>query len=312
MTTQLLRLDSWLPAALIAVTAVPLTIMGGQAGILQGERRWFPLAGIYLAVGLGRLGFGLLFLLLFGTAGGAMAGVAVGAFVPVLVGAVALRHPERRASLAASGGTPRGRSRRVLRELFHNSHALLAFFALSNADVVVARVVLEEEQAGLYAGGLILAKAVLFLPQFVVVVAFPSMSSAMTGRHVTLRPLALVLALGATATTLAWLLPGFAVQFIGGSAYADLEPVIWGFAALGTIWSLTQLLVYSVVARQNRWMVGVVWSDLVVLVGVTAAAATVSGLLATVIAIEGALLLVLLTLALRATPDLERSALSTS
>ena len=35
-----------------------------------------------------------------------------------------------------------------------------------------------DHDAGLYAGGLILAKAVLFLPQFVVVVAFPSMSTA--------------------------------------------------------------------------------------------------------------------------------------
>ena len=64
----------------------------------------------------------------------------------------------------------------MLRELFHNSHALLAFFALSNADVVIARSTLDPHDAGLYAGGLILAKAVLFLPQFVVVVAFPSMS----------------------------------------------------------------------------------------------------------------------------------------
>jgi O-antigen/teichoic acid export membrane protein len=37
-----LRLDSLPTAALIAVTAVPLTIMGGQAGVLQGERRWTP------------------------------------------------------------------------------------------------------------------------------------------------------------------------------------------------------------------------------------------------------------------------------
>ena len=64
----------------------------------------------------------------------------------------------------------------VLREVVHNSHALLAFFALSNADVIIARSTLDEHQAGLYAGGLILTKAVLFLPQFVVVIAFPSMS----------------------------------------------------------------------------------------------------------------------------------------
>ena len=41
-------------------TAIPLTVMGGQAGILQGERRWLPLAGIYLGMGLGRIAFGSL------------------------------------------------------------------------------------------------------------------------------------------------------------------------------------------------------------------------------------------------------------
>ena len=66
----------------------------------------------------------------------------------------------------------------ILRETFHNSQVLLAFFALSNADIVIARNVLDEHDAGLYAGGLILTKAMLFLPQFVVVVAFPSMSTA--------------------------------------------------------------------------------------------------------------------------------------
>ena len=71
-------------------------------------------------------------------------------------------------------------------ETLHNSHALLAFFALSNVDILVARNVLDEHQAGLYAGGLILVKAVLFLPQFVVVLAFPSMADAAESRRRTL------------------------------------------------------------------------------------------------------------------------------
>ena len=61
----------------------------------------------------------------------------------------------------------------MLREVAHNSHALLAFFALSTADVIVSRSVARRPRGGLYAGGLILAKAVLFLPQFVVVLALP-------------------------------------------------------------------------------------------------------------------------------------------
>ena len=70
------------------------------------------------------------------------------------------------------------RLRRILHETGRGSLALLAFFVLSKADMVVARNVLDEHEAGLYARGLILAKAVLFLPQFVMVVAFPAMARA--------------------------------------------------------------------------------------------------------------------------------------
>lgn len=298
--TYVLRLDSWLTAGMIAMTAIPLTVMGGQAGILQGERRWLPLAGIYLAVGLGRVVFGTLGLLLQTDTVGAMTGVAVGAAVPVLVGSVALRR--RALAEPTAGDAPlTGHSRRVIRELFHNSHALLAFFALSNVDVVIARVMLDDHQGGLYAGGLILAKAVLFLPQFVVVIAFPTMSEAENRTSMTLKALVMVLGIGVAATAAAWLLQGLAVEFIGGEAYRDLQATIWAFAGIGTIWAMLQLLVYNVVARQNKTAVGVVWAGMLALVALSPAVTSVSFLLTAVVAVEGVVLLVLLFLGLRRT-----------
>ena len=53
-----LRLDSLATAALVAVAAVPLTLMGGQAGILQGERRWVPLGHGLRRAGVPRLVIG--------------------------------------------------------------------------------------------------------------------------------------------------------------------------------------------------------------------------------------------------------------
>jgi O-antigen/teichoic acid export membrane protein len=252
-----------------------------------------PLAALYLAMGLGRIVIGLALLLLTDTALGATAGVALGAFAPVVVGALSIRHPSRG---ARPGG---GRSRRVLLELLHNSHALLAFFVLSNADVVVARITLDDHAAGLYAGGLILAKAVLFLPQFVMVLAFPSMSSADTRRRMTIWALVSVLGIGLLATGVAWVLRDLAVQFIGGQAYERLTPDLWAFAAVGTVWAMTQLLVYRVVASQDRWMVAVVWAGLGVLVAFATRAGTPHRLLMTVLVVEGALLLVLVALSLR-------------
>src|SRR6185436_13789246 len=120
-----LRLDSLLPAVLLAIAAVPLTIQGGQAGILQGERRWLPLALLYLAMG-----------------------ITLGLLVPAAVGWWVLRRGR------VPGETSDDhRARAVIRETILGSLALLAFFVLSNTDIVIARNVLDSHQAGLYAGG---------------------------------------------------------------------------------------------------------------------------------------------------------------
>ena len=78
LVTIALDLGSFAPALLVAAIAVPLTVMGGQAGIFQGEKKWTPLAAIYLGMGLGRLGFGALGVAVRPDATGAMAGVLLG------------------------------------------------------------------------------------------------------------------------------------------------------------------------------------------------------------------------------------------
>lgn len=290
----LLGLESLLTAVLLAVTVIPLTITGAQGGVLQGERRWLPLALVYLGSGVGRLGCGAIGLVIRPDSVGAMAGVAVGACLPTIVGWLALR----RARPAQRRPGPRPASPRppggLTQELLHNSHALLAFFALSNIDVIVARAVLPEHDAGLYAGGLILTKAVLFLPQFVVVIAFPSMARSQRTPGARRKALALVLAIGALTTGGVVTLPALAVTFIGGHQYSEIEPVIWLFAVLGTILALLQLTVYDVVAQQDQRSVALIWGALVTLVVAAQPVTTVTWLLVTVTAIDGILLIVLL------------------
>lgn len=248
-----LDLDSWAAAAMIGVSAVPLTVMGGQAGILQGEERWLQLAGLYLGMGIGRMALGAVLMPALDNAFGAMLAVALSAWVPAVIGAVALG---RIRPLAWDGGA------QILREVVANSGALLAFFALSNLDVVIARARFDEHDAGLYAGGLILTKAVLFLPQFVVVIAFPAMASSAGKHRMYLRGLAAVAVIGAAATLGAVVLSSLAVTFVGGSAYREVEPDIWAFATLGTLLALIQLMVYEVVARQHRASALIVWAGL--------------------------------------------------
>lgn len=290
VVSRVLNLDSWAVAALIAVTVVPLTVMGGQAGVLQGDRRWGPLAGIYLAVGLGRIVFGVAALLVEPSTLAAMLGVTAGAVVPAVVGWGALRRNPAPDRTEPNGNTPVT----VLEETFKNSHALLAFFALSNIDVVVARSVLDERQAGLYAGGLILTKAVLFLPQFVVVIVFPAMSGAGSARRINLLALGLVLAIGSATVAGTAALPDLAVLFIGGPAYVEIRGSLWLFAALGTLLAMLQLMVYNVVARQRQRRVVVLWAGLAGVLAGGAAAEGVRPLAVTVIGVDAIVFGVLL------------------
>jgi O-antigen/teichoic acid export membrane protein len=288
-----LRLHSLPTAALVAVAAVPLTVMGGQAGILQGERRWRPLAIVYIAAGVPRILIGVALIRWSPTEMNAMLGVTIGAFAPVLVGWWALRRPRPDARLDEQHA-----ARHVIREAIHNSQALFAFFALSNVDVIVARNVLDGHDAGLYAGGLILVKAVLFLPQFVVVVAFPAMSTAIERRHALTRSLALVAMLGVVSTLGAWLLPDVALIFVGGGDYQDIAGRLWLFAVVGTLLSMLQLLVYAVLARQGQRSVYLVWLALVVLVGVGYTLSSLWALLAVVLVVDALLFAILTTVSL--------------
>jgi O-antigen/teichoic acid export membrane protein len=284
-----LDLGSWGPALMIGLSAVPLTIVGGQSGVLQGEQRWRPLGAVYLAIGVGRLAVAGGAMVLSPTPMAAMTGVAISAWLPALIGALSLGHvgPRRRDRAVVQRGEE------LLREVRSNSHALLAFFALSNVDVVVARIAFDDHVAGLYAGGLILTKAVLFLPQFIVVIAFPSMAAPTGRRDVYFKAMVLVAVIGAAATLGTSLFSDAAVAFIGGPAYAEIEPIIGWFALLGTILALIQLTVYEVVARQLRASVWLFWAALLAVAAATPFVASEQQLLATVLAVDTILLVVL-------------------
>jgi len=298
---ELLRLDSIYPALLLAVTAVPLTILGGQCGILQGERRWSELSLVYLATGIPRVIVGVGAMLVRPTEGAAMAAVALTAFAPAVVGAYVLRHRH--------SDTPHRAVRATVREMLGGSLALLGFFVLSNIDLLIARNIMpgkgaEAAAAGLYAGGLIVTKALLFLPQAVVVIAFPSMSAVGTRLRALLTSLGAIAGLGVLGIGGTAVLSGLALVFVGGDDYSAIQHRLWLFAVIGTFLSLLQLLVYSALARQHRAASLLVWTAVVVLLALGAHIHTIprpdrlDALIRTVIAVDGVLTVALLALSL--------------
>jgi O-antigen/teichoic acid export membrane protein len=288
-----LHLDSLPTALMVGAAAYPLTYMGAQAGVLQGERRWGPLALVYLGQGLGRVFFGVGLMAFWPTEFAAMAGVALGCWVPVVIGALVLSRP--RSDAPHSEGHP---GLELLREVGHSSQALLAFFALSNADILVARATMSDSEAGLYAAGLIMAKAILFLPQFVVVVAFPSMSKEETSRTTLLLALGLSALLGCVGVLATLVLPSWTQVFVGGKDFAAITDDLWKFAIVGILLAMIQLLVYSALARRQGRAVVLIWTALAVLVAGAFAVDTATSLVLVVIVIDGALFLALLVVAL--------------
>jgi O-antigen/teichoic acid export membrane protein len=290
---RLLRLDDLPAAAMLAATAVPFTIMGGQAGVLQGERRWLALGAVYVAAGVPRLLIGTALLAWRPSEFLALLAVALGQWVPVAVGWWALRHDRTPGRVSAEH-----RGRRILVEAVSHSQALFAYFALSNVDIVVARNALAVTDSGLYAGGLILTKAMMLLPQFVVVVAFPALSSPGQRIVALVRGLAGITALGVVGVLAALLLPRVALAFVGGREYAAIADQLWLFALLGTVLALLQLLVYSVLARRGRRSTLLIWAALAAVVVVGLGASTTTGLVVRVILVDTTLLVALLALSI--------------
>ncbi|MER7250180.1 polysaccharide biosynthesis protein [Kribbella sp. NPDC000426] len=253
----LLHIDSIVAIVLLAPTLGGLTLMGSQLGVLQGSKRWTELAAVYFSTGVGRLVLGGGALLIHPSLDWAMAGLALGAAVPAALGQFFLR---------GSSGSSGQQVKDVLRESVHGTHTLLAFFALANADVLFARALLDEKDSGYYAAGLIIAKACLFLPQFVIVLVFPSLANS-PGDTVRLRRAIMAVAgLGVCAVAGTLILPGIVVEVIGGKEkYAPLGPYTWLFAVAGSAYAVLQLVVYAAIAQQEKRAALAIWIGLVVL-----------------------------------------------
>lgn len=282
--TPILKLDSHWPVILCGATLIPLTMMGGQCGIAQGLERWGMLAAIYVGNGVGRLIGGTVAMLISPTPTAAMIGIAAGSWLPVIVG---------RSLLTGHLSPAVTISRRpMLRETFLASHALLAYFVLSNMDSLIARNRLTEHDSGLYASGLILAKAALFFPQFISVILFPDLARA--GDHrARLRAVSIVAAFGALAVAATALLPDVAQILVGGDKYAEISDRLWLFAVSGSSLAIVHLLVFDALARHAHGIVVMVW------IGVVAVFACaygldvgITGLVVTMASVAAALALV--------------------
>lgn len=244
-----------LATILVAVSLVPVTVTGAVQGIAQGREHPGALTGVYLAVGLTKSVAAAAAIVLTGDVTAACAGLAIGSLAGLLIGLLLVRRLVERPRLPLPG---------FLHETAHASHALFALFALTSLDLLLARHFLPRDESGLYAVGNVVTKVAFWLPQAVVVVAFPRLADGRRARTLLLGAGA-CLGIGVVFTVGCVLLPGLAVRVVGGASYEELVPLVWIFAFAGALESLVQYLVYARLAVDDRRSVLAVWAAVVLL-----------------------------------------------
>ena len=255
LVTTWLHLASPLSAVWLALTLLPLTLIGAQLGVLQGSERFHRLAVLYAVAAAGKVGGGVVGVVVLGSVSGAMGGTAIGSGLAAAVGGWLVRGPHADAASPGHQVSPG-----AAREVVHAAYALGALFALSNVDIVLARHFLSAHDAGLYAVGAVIAKGAFWLPSFVPVIALPGLSDPERRRATAARALAVVAGSAAVLTLGALAFGPLVVRIVGGSAYSELGDRVWLFAAAGSLLAVAQVLLYSRLATEDRRAVVPMWA----------------------------------------------------
>lgn len=219
----------------------PMTVTGALQGVLLGTGRIARLAGVYLVAALLRLAGGIACVVWDIPLTGVFLTLSAAAWVTAGVAEFATRDVR----------TPTGPSTRdLVRELAVSNSALAAFTVLTNVDVVLVRHFLDADTSGGYGLASTFARAMCWGTQFVALLTVPAVAVARPG---VLRRAATAIALvGFAGCALVALAPEGSAALTGGPAYASYGWLIVACLALGTIWSLCQLVLFSNLAGAGR------------------------------------------------------------
>ncbi|WP_245650789.1 polysaccharide biosynthesis protein [Nocardia harenae] len=278
-------------AALVAAPA--LVLVSGEQGILQGQRRFRALAVVLGCTGIARVIPALTVLALGAGAAAALTAAALGLAAAAayarytarsgVKAARAATSPARTGDSAACGATTAavaaiptagaavsalGDRRTAVRERTAGVTAVLraaqvqaALMALSSADLILARIVLDEADAGRYALGTIATKIAFWLPQAVGVVLYPRMAQPAQSARAIRDALAVLSGIGVAAVAGAALAAPLAPIFAGAD-YAPVQNLLWLFALHGAILAVLQGALLSAIAVDRTAPAALTWVGL--------------------------------------------------
>ncbi|MEU7767061.1 polysaccharide biosynthesis protein [Nocardia sp. NPDC049190] len=304
LVTVTLNVDMLASAA--ALGAVPfLVLLSGEQGILQGGKRFRALAVVLGAAGIARVTPALVVLALGGGAALALWAAAFGIAAAALFARTIANSPRARAR-TVTGADEVATAVGVL-PVLRAAQVQAALMALSSADLIVVRIVLDEVDASRYALGTIAAKIAFWLPQAVGVVLYPRMAQPTHSARAIQAALAVLSGIGIVAVLGAALAAPIA-PLLAGEDYAPIQGLLWLFALHGALLAVLQGAMLSAIAVDRTALAVVTWVGLAVEVTVMVAfARSVPALIATAVSVAASTTLLVAVVVLRAADDTTRA-----
>nr|WP_225725934.1 MULTISPECIES: polysaccharide biosynthesis protein [unclassified Nocardia] len=163
---------------------------------------------------------------------------------------------------------PKSLPRKVIRRIgvlpvLRAAQVQAALMALSSADLIVVRMVLDEADASRYALGAIAAKIAFWLPQAVGVVLYPRMAQPAHSARAVRDALAVLSGIGIVAVLGAAVAAPLAPLFAGRD-YAPIEGLLWLFASQGALLAVLQGALLSAIAGDRTSLAMLTWLGLAV------------------------------------------------
>ncbi|MFD5175469.1 polysaccharide biosynthesis protein [Nocardia sp. NPDC058379] len=288
----LLHVGVWAAAA--ALGAAPaLVVLSGEQGILQGGNHFRALAAVLALAGTARVAPALIALALGGGAAGALwagaAGIVCAAIIAGRIARSTAREPTPRPDGRTIGVLP------VLRAV----QVQAALMALSSADLIVVRIVLDDVDASRYSLGTIATKIAFWLPQAVGVVLYPRMAQPTHSARAIRDALSVLSIIGVVAVLGAALAAPLAPLF-AGQDYAPIQGMLWLFALHGAILAVLQGALLSAIAVERTALAAVTWIGLVLEVTLMLTfARTIGALITTAVSVAAVTTLIVAVVVLR-------------
>ena len=244
---HVLRLSTPWDAVWLALLLFPQTLTGALLGLLLGHGRMGRFAVVLICVGLARLAAAVATQAFDGGTTFALSAAVAGAVVSMLIGAGAV------IGIGDDGRTTRHPSVRSFSlGLLRATSGAAALMVLLNADLLVARALLGDNDSGQYAFLTTFGRVTFWGTSFLSLWVFPRVAGTSGATRAIRWSLVAVTGGGALAVAGTALLRDRLVVLLAGAAYVESAPYVAAFALAGALISVIQLGTYVDVARSGH------------------------------------------------------------